>query len=403
MMGVSAKLNTFKNPPPLSSSLLEAVKPRTEQFPISLPMTLVLNTTGLSILKSNTGEKGVSGYELPMSTYKPDVISKLIMNNCLKRIDISLDDVISNRRGIIDLSKLLYFTVLYKQFNRDVAEKTINTKLIKEWNRQHPRQKMDLVGGQSPSWVEKALSAKQEELALFRRNLLISLWKEHYELFQDEDQQKKMGFAEMLIREMDSLTKYILMGFRKLDEVKFLQHEVISSIAAYIRRFSLPEYNALVLLEYLQCSERENLITLYRTILRQGGKESVDYPINEQIRQALIQKKISPRTRLSFFFELKNTSRGMVNRIRTIVLSGEKENREINDILFHRDNSRLGRLKVKDYLEQDGRCDENYNPEILFYYLSNLEDACRETGCSFSSFVNCADNQLSMTHLVFDS
>ncbi|MDC7239451.1 MAG: hypothetical protein PQJ50_03725, partial [Spirochaetales bacterium] len=178
MTGVTANLNTFNNPPPLSSSLLEAVRPRSEQVPLKLPMTLVLNTTGLAILKNTSGEKGISGYELPVSTYKPDVIGKLIMKNCLKRIDISLDDVISNRRDIIDLSKLLYFTVLYKQFNRDIVEKTLNTKLIKQWNREHPRQKMEVVAGQSPSWVEKALSKRQEELALFRRNLLIILWKE---------------------------------------------------------------------------------------------------------------------------------------------------------------------------------------------------------------------------------
>ncbi|MDC7232987.1 MAG: hypothetical protein PQJ58_07130 [Spirochaetales bacterium] len=405
MTGMSPKPDTYKNPPPLSSSLLEAVLPRESLLPLNLPMSLVLNTTGLSVLKGTGGEKGLSGQELPMSIYKPDVVRKLIMKDCIKRIDIRLDDVISRRRDILDTGKLLFFTVMYKQFRRDLIQKTVNTSLIKQWNRQHPRQKMDASSDASMAWVVKSLSSRTEELALFRRNLLIRLWKEHYDLFQDDEQHKKMGLAEKLIREMHPLTKYILLAYGKIDEVKQLQQDVIDHISLYIRRFDLPEFNSLVLLEYLQCSERENLINLYSRILEQGGKKSTDYPMNDQIRSELIKRKISPETRFSFMFEKKNsTSRGMINRIRTIVVSGEKESREINEILFHRDNSKLDKQKIKDYMEEDGKCDDNYNPEILYYYLSHLEDACRETGCSFSSFVNCgSDSRLSMTHLVFDS
>lgn len=405
MTGISPNTDTFKNPPPLSSSLLEAVLPRESLTPLNLPMSLILNTTGLSLLKNTGSEKGIAGHELPAAIYKPEMVRKLILKNCLKCIDIRLDDVISHRRDILDLNKLLTFTVLYKQFSRDLIEKTINTNLIKQWNRQHPRQKLDAASDMSMAWVEKSLASRTEELALFRRNLLISLWKEHYDLFQDDEQHKKMGLAERLIREMHPLTKYILMGYRKIEEVKELRKDVISHIAVYIKRFDLPEFNGLVLLEYLQCSERENLINLYNRILEQSGKQAEDYPINEQIRKELIKRKISPETRFSFFFELKNsTSRGIINRIRTVVVSGEKESREINDILFHRDNSRLDKQEIKDYLEEDGHCDDNYNPEILYYYLSSLENVCRETGCSFSSFVNCGtDRSLSMTHLVFDS
>lgn len=405
MTSLPPKSETYKNPPPLSSSLLEAVLPRESVTPLKLPMALVLNSTGLSLLKGSGRDNSLTGHELPPSIYKPEVIRKLILRNCLKRIDIRLDDVISRRRDILDVSKLLFFTVLYKQFSRDLIEKTVNTMLIKQWNRQHPRQKLDASSEQSMAWVEKSLASRVEELALFRRNLLITLWKDHYELFQDDEQHKKMGLAEKLIREMHPLTKYILLAYGKIEEVKQLRRAVIDHIALYIKRFDLPEFNGLVLLEYLQCSERENLINLYRRILEKGGRQSDDYPMNDQIRQELIKRKISPETTFSFIFELKNsTSRGEINRIRTLVVSGEKESREINDILFHRDNSRLDRQEIKDYMEEDGLCDADYTPEILYYYLSHLEDACRETGCAFNSFVNCgSDSSLSMTHLVFDS
>ena len=407
MTGVSPAARSYQNPPPLSSSLLQAVMPSETVLPLTLPMTLVLNTTGLSVLKNNQvkGDKNLSGYEVPVSEYKPDVIRKLLLKNCLNRIDVSLDDVVRHRRDILDITKILFFAVLYKQFRRDILDKTVNTTLIQQWNRAHPRQKLDVASDQSMTSVEKSLAGKTEEQALFRRNLLIRLWKDHYDLFQDDEQHKKMGMAEKLIQEMHPMTMFILLGYRKHDEIKLLTDQVIETIALYIKRFALPEFNALVLLEYLQSSERENLINLYSGILEKGGRHTEDFPMNDQIRNELIKRKISPVTKFSFLFETKNSStRGQVNRIRTMVISGDKESREINDILFHRDNSRLDKRSVKDYLEQDGQCDENYNPEILYYYLNHLEEACKETGCAFSSFVNCgSDSRLSMTHLVFDS
>jgi len=406
MTGTIPAASAFQNPPPLSSSLLQAVLPPEHVLPLNMPMTLVMNTTGLSVLKNKnmSSDKGLSGYEIPVTEYKPDMIKKLLLKNCLNRIDIKLDDVVSHRRDILDVTKLLFFSMLYKQFRRDLLEKTVNTSLIKQWNRQHPRQKLDVSSDQSMTLVEKSLAGKSEAQALFRRNLLIRLWKEHYDLFQDDEQQKKMGMAEKLIIELHPLTVFLLLDYGKVDEVKVLTNEVIDLIARYIHRFDLPEFNGLVLLEYLQSSERENLINLYTNILEKGGRHTEDYPLNDQIRNELIKRKISPETRFSFLFETKNSSsRGVVNRIRTMVVSGEKESREINDILFHRDNSRLDKKSIREYLEQDGKCDENYNPEILYYYLSHMEEACRKTGCAFSSFVNCgSDNKLSMTHLVFD-
>jgi len=406
MTGTSPVVPAYQNPPPLSSSLVQAVPLQENNLPLHMPMTLVMNTTGLSVLKNkqSSGEKGLSGYEIPVSEYKPDVVKKLLLKNCLKRIDIKTDDVVINRKDILDVTKLLFFSILYKQFRRDLLEKTVNTSLIKQWNRQHPRQKLDISSDQSMTMVEKLLAGKREEQALFRRNLLIKLWKEHYNLFQDDEQLKKMGMAEKLIREMHPLTVFLLLDYGKVEEVRILKNQAIDIIALYISRFDLPEFNGLVLLEYLQSSERENLINLYKTILEKGGRHSEDYPLNDQIRNELIKRKISPETRFSFLFETKNSSsRGVVNRIRTMVVSGEKESREINDILFHRDNTRLDKKSIREYLEQDGKCDENYNPEILYYYLSHLEEACHKTGCTFSSFVNCgSDSKLSMTHLVFD-
>ena len=391
------------NPPPLSGDLLKAVCLPDSIQPLNMPMSLVLNTTGLSVLKNTKGtEKGFSGYELPVSVYKPDMVRKLLDRNCLARIDVRLDDVISHRRDIMDISKLLSFTVLYKQFRRDLLERTMKTTLVRQWNRTHPRQKLDAHSESSMNALRAKNNSHPEQLELYRRNLLILIWRNHFDQFQGDDQMKKLGMAQKLIGEMHPMTEFILLNYNKIDEIRQLQLETAALISSYVERFDLPEYKSLVLLEFLQSSEREYLISLYNGILQHGGHCLDDYPMNDQIRKELIKRKISAETRFSFLFETKNSSsRGQRYRIRTMVYYGEEESRELNDMLFHRDNSKLDRRGVRDYLEQEGRCDDSYNPEILYYYMSHLEEACRNTGCSFSSFVNSRAG-VTMTHLLFD-
>ena len=393
------------NAPPLSSEFLKFAGEAEPVMPLTMPVTLVLNTIGLSMLKNRGaqgGEKGFSGYELPVNAYKPDMVRKLLDRDCLKRIDVRLDDVISHRRDIMDLFKLLTFATLYRQFRRELLEKTLKTGLVRQWNRNHPRWKLDASSESSMDALKRKLNARPEQLALYRRNMMILLWKNHHGRFLGDDQKKKLGMAGKLITEMHPMTEFILVNYGKIDEVRRLQEEAASLIAAYVERFDLPEYQALVLLEFLQTSERDHLLTLYKRILENGGRSPDDYPLNEQIRQELIKRKVSAETRFSFLFETKNSSRrGLSYRIRTMVSCGEHESKELNDILFHRDNSRLDKRGVRDYLEQGGCGDDRYNPEILYYYMSHLEEACRKTGCSFSSFINSRAG-ITMIHLLFD-
>jgi len=387
--------------PPLSGLESDAA------VPLRIPLTLVLNTMGLSLINKGEArrEKGRAGYEVPVQEYNPELIQKLMVQNCLQRIDITLNDVVGNRHEIIDISKLVLFSVFYKQFRRDVFEMTIRSPLIIQWNRQHPRQTIDTRSDHSLYKLENTLAKRKEEVYLYQRNMLNRLWTDHGYLFKDADHQKKMGMAGKLLKNMHPLTQIILLDYWKHQDIKLLSQNILLRVADFLKRYNLPEFNALVLLEYLQCSEREYLVTQYRRILENNGRSSSEYPMNDLIREELVKRKITPATRFSFLFETRNSqSRGQVNRLRTMVVSGGKELREINDLLFHRQSGEQDRKSIKSYLELEGVCDENYNPEILHFYMNHLEEECRTTGCSFSSFVNSGSNNgLSITHLVFES
>ena len=376
--------------------------------PLDIPITLVLNSVGMDMMNipDSKREKNRSEYEVPLEFYKADLIQKLLIQDCLKRIDLSLDDVIIRRQDILNFSKLILFSVFYKQFRHEVFEMTVRSPLIKQWNRQHPRMQIDGTSDQNLMKMENLLSSRSSEVSLFHQTMINRLWCDHGDLFQgDEDHQKRMGMAGKLLRNIHPLTQILLLDYRNLEDVKILSQNILNRMALYLKRYSLPEFNALVLLEYLQCSERENLIAQYQKILESNGREVSEFPMNEHIRKELISRKISPRTRFSFIFESRNSrSRGHICRLRTMILSGEREVREINSILFHRKSAVRLKKCIKDYMEKECCADDAaFNPEILHYYMNHLEEECRKTGCSYSSFVNYSnDNSLSLTHMIFD-
>ncbi len=376
--------------------------------PLTLPVNMVLNTVGLDImnLQDPKKEKSNGGYELSLRDYTPDLIQKLLVQNCLNRIDISLDDIRASRRDILDFTKLIMFSVLYKQFRKEVFEMTVNSPLIIQWNRQNPRKQIDSHSDQSLMRMEGALSSRNEEIKLFRQNMMNKLWKDHGYLFNgDDDHQKRMGMAGKLLAIIHPFTQTVILDYWKMQDVKILTANILNRIALYLKRYSLPEFNALVLLEYLQCSERENLIAQYRKIMESSGKKLSEFPMNEMIREELIRRKISPQTRFSFLFENRSSqSKGIISRMRTIILSGEREIRRVNDILFNRTSALRLKKSIKDYLMKDeNSAGESFNPEVLHYYLNHLEEECRKTQCGFTSFVNYdSDNSVSVTHLIFD-
>ncbi len=376
--------------------------------PLDLPVNLVLNTMGLDIMniRESRKETSPSGYEILLKEYKPDLIQKLMVQNCLHRIDISLDDIRTARKEVLDLTKLVLFSQLYNQFRREVFEMTVSSPLILQWNRQNPRKQIDSHSDQSLMRMEDSLSKRTGEVNLFRQEIMKRLWADHGYLFKgDDDHQKRMGMAGKLLSHIHPFTQTVLLDYAKMEDVIKLRARIIDTIALYLKRYCLPEYNALVLLEYLQCSERENLTAQYRRIMESNGREVSEFPMNGMIRKELIRRKISPRTRFSFLFENRSSqSRGRISRVRMVVLSGEREIRRVNDILFNRKTALTLKKSIKDYLmRNESTSGEAFNPEILHYYMNHLKEECRETGCGFTSFVNYDDDHtVSLTHLIFD-
>ena len=61
----------------------------------------------------------------------------------VSKLEISMPEFGSSRQEIMDLSKLIVFSVLYKQFDRQILTALLETNCIRHHNRTNPAQLLD--------------------------------------------------------------------------------------------------------------------------------------------------------------------------------------------------------------------------------------------------------------------
>ena len=123
----------------------------TEKKPLlNLPLKVILTQEGASHfinrkkkllrfrLADNAEEFGVS-----LSTFAPLSLQSMILVDYVSKIEISMPEFVSSRQEIMDLSKLVVFSVLYKQFDREVLTALLATECVRKHNRANPSQLLD--------------------------------------------------------------------------------------------------------------------------------------------------------------------------------------------------------------------------------------------------------------------
>jgi len=117
---------------------------------LNLPIKLVLTQEGSTFfIKQNkkllrfTLAGNVEEYGISLDSFVPDNIQRLILANYISKIEISQSELGSSRQEIMDLSKLIVFSLLYRQYDMFIFKQILASPVIKKWNRLNPANIID--------------------------------------------------------------------------------------------------------------------------------------------------------------------------------------------------------------------------------------------------------------------
>ena len=139
-----------------------------KKFLLELPLKVILTEDGASNFISHNKKllrfrlaDNLDEYGISLNKFSPQSIQSMILLDYISKIEISMSEFVSSRQEVMDLSKVIVYSLLYKQFDREVYNALIQCECVKKHNRANPAKLIDNKTQMSDRQLRSTLSGKQ--------------------------------------------------------------------------------------------------------------------------------------------------------------------------------------------------------------------------------------------------
>ena len=150
---------------------------------LDIPLKVILTEEGASYfisqkkrllrfkLVDNREEHGIL-----MENFSPQSLQNMIHIDYVSKMELSLPEFVSKRQEIMDLSKILVYSILYKQFDKEVVTRLLETDCVRKHNRNTPSQLLDEKTKIADSILRTRMIGKDAIVNQARRKILEPIW-----------------------------------------------------------------------------------------------------------------------------------------------------------------------------------------------------------------------------------
>ncbi len=363
---------------------------------LELPLKLVLSEIGTTVfIKQNKKlarfklADNVDEYGLVLDKFVPASIQRMLLIDYVSKIEISRVEFVSRRQEVMDLSKLVVYGLLYRQFNAFLFAKILTSDMIKRWNRANTQSIIDEKTRFNDTFLQNYLKEQQTAVAEIREELLSplrTLITRNTNLLPDE-KNAQLFLSEKFLNTMRPLNWFILVKFRGIDGYEALAKDIRAILAEYMEKSRIAEYVALMVIELAVNAEnatlRREAAQLYR-----GTMDSNAVLFDPNIRQKVVAELRRKDELVYVSWKIGGTSSsiGTQGKLQVTLYNREAEYRTVKDSIDAKKAADLKKKSLFDFykeLPEDGA-----DSELGLYYLSYLNEACEKVGVKFESLVS---------------
>lgn len=367
-----------------------------KKFTLNLPLKVILTETGTSHflnankkllrfkLADNTEEYGIS-----LSPFSPQSIQNMILVDYISKIEISMSDFVSVRQEVMDLSKVIVYSVLYKQFDRQVFSEIIKCDCVKKHNRVNPAQIIDERTRISDVQLRLFLARKDAAIQAARKSILDSLWQSIMDNkeFSPEEKNIYLLMTEKFLNRLSLMNWYIIIRFYKAVGFPEMTAVIRRLLAKYMDKSKVAEYISILVMELALSSETANL--------RQEAKNmypdvmNIDTLIFDPEARAKIVAEMARKHRqvfLSWKLGGSSTAIGKQGRLQVMLYNRDDEFHEVKELIESKSASDLNRKSLIDFYREIPEGERG--TDLGMYYFSYLDEACKKVNVKFESVVN---------------
>ncbi len=363
---------------------------------IDLPVKLVLTEGGTSFfirkgknLKKFKLADNVEEYGIVLDTFSPASLQRMMLVDYISKVEISKSEFMSTRQEIMDLSKLVVYSMLYRQYDAYIFARVLSSDVIKKWNRLNPANIIDDKTKINDAFLQNVLKEKEKVLLEIKQEILAPMYAyiSKNSSLLPEEKNVQLLLSEKFLNNLRPFTWFIVAKFRGSDGYDQLIKDVRTSLAEYMEKSKIAEYVSLMIIELAMNAENSNLKREAKAIFKGAVDINAvlfDPNIRHQVLESLERK--GELVYLSWKIGSRGATVGMQGRLQITLYNKESEYHTVKEIFDDRKSADLKKKSLQDFYKQlpEGEA----NTELGLYYLSYLSEACEKVNVKFESLVN---------------
>ncbi len=367
-----------------------------KKFLLNIPLKVILTDEGTSHFMSNNKKlmriklaDNREKFGISLNNFSPISVQTMILLDYVKNIEICMPEFVSKRQEVMDLSKVVVYSLMYKQFNHELFSRLVNCECVRKYNRSNPTQILDEQTQISEKELQRLMPNRASVIKKAKKLILDPVWKEIManKNYSPEERNLYLLMTEKFLDRMSSISWFIVTRFAKDEGFPQIERELRTKLMEYMEKSQLAEYISLMVMELALSNENANLRKKAASMLN-GVVENYD----ELLRD--------PKERIRIINQLVggNSTASVGNRGKLEITLYNKAG-EFEEVKASVESAIVAGSKRKtlvDFYSDDA--DQN----LGLSYLSYVDEACKKVGVRFESMVNQFSNDLTATKLNFD-
>ncbi len=363
---------------------------------IDLPLKITLTEEGISwFIKHNKKlnrfrmANNIMEYGLSLNDFYALSLQKMLIIDYISMIEIKRTEFSSMRREIMDLSKLITYSILYKKFDEDVFKKFISSHLIQKWNRINPSSFIDENSKFNETMLKRIMAGKEKLILEISQEIIDPIIDEikNDTSLTSEEKQIRIFQGKKFLTNLRQIIWIMLSRSKGIEEYFLILSEIRSVLKNYLEKTQIAEYLSLMIMELAVNAENARLHQIAKDIYHDPA--NIDSLIlNKEIRDKLLLKMEEQRDFLYLTWKIigKNVSIGTENRLNIILFDREYDYRKLKQEIDDKKGIDLKEKSLFDFYKEIP--EQKINTELGLYYLSYLNEACEKQNIHFDTNVS---------------
>lgn len=372
---------------------------------IDLPLSLQLTDEGRFFFNTQCkGSPGRAQGGMCLDSFPASTLQRMILAGYISSVEVSRSDFTRKRSEVMDLSKLIMYSVLYRRFNDALWERCSSAAFLRRYNRSHPKSPFVQEHLDRGGAIEASSAEGAEEAAALLSAISREAAREVEEEVTDLDDDERRILLSLSRRYAGNISApfwLLLHGAHKRGEAASVLSDLKGLIKEYLKKSRICDYLALLLMELGVSAERD-LVKRAASELFQGNMQIDAVMHNTAARTRVLEEMDRMGAKVTLVWKIRGRSNsiGTDNRLEIAMY-----NRETDSDLIKRRFEEMKEIdtRKRSLAQHYERAVLSGNgEEIGLIYLNHIEEACRRENIRFESHVSKIDKRdLVVTRMTF--